>query len=197
MSAVVRETSGNTETTPDRRSAWSLSPTHPRGTVEAAVSATGLPVAVADAARLPFASNSFDTVLAAHMLYHVPDPVSAIAEAARIVRHDGRFIASTNGSRHMQELDALTGHPPIGLSFDLDNGADLLCTVFDSVTVHHRTDELHITNADDATGHLASYRDLTEHDGARIRATIEEEVARIGFFHVTKEMGVIECTRPI
>jgi SAM-dependent methyltransferase len=45
-----------------------------------------------DAQRLPFASARFDTVLAAEMLEHIPDPDSCVREIARVVRPGGRLL---------------------------------------------------------------------------------------------------------
>jgi SAM-dependent methyltransferase len=43
----------------------------------------------ADATRLPFADGSFDAVIAAEILEHVPDDVAAMAEIARVLRPGG------------------------------------------------------------------------------------------------------------
>ena len=57
-----------------------------------------------DAIRMPFPSSSFGAALARHMLYHIPDPQLAIAEAARVIDDDGIFVATTNSSRSRPEL---------------------------------------------------------------------------------------------
>ena len=57
-----------------------------------------------DAARLPFRGASFGSAVARHMLYHVPDPGLAAAEAARVIRDDGLFVATTNSSSSRPEL---------------------------------------------------------------------------------------------
>jgi SAM-dependent methyltransferase len=49
--------------------------------------------AVADAAALPFASGSFDLVVAYNALMDVSNMPGAIAEAARVLRSGGRFCA--------------------------------------------------------------------------------------------------------
>lgn len=46
----------------------------------------------ADATRLPFADESFDTVLSFLMLHHVIDWEQALAEAARVLRPGGSFV---------------------------------------------------------------------------------------------------------
>jgi SAM-dependent methyltransferase len=43
----------------------------------------------ADATRLPFADDSFDAVIAAEILEHVPDDAAAMAEIARVLRPGG------------------------------------------------------------------------------------------------------------
>jgi ubiquinone/menaquinone biosynthesis C-methylase UbiE len=68
---------------------------------------------VADVCSLQFAANSFDLVLAMHMLYHAADPDRAVSEIARVLRPNGLFIASTNGSTNMSVLFGL-GHAAFG-----------------------------------------------------------------------------------
>lgn len=55
----------------------------------------GLPnFAVADAVRLPFKENHFDLVFAFDVIEHVPDAESAFIELKRVLRDDGRILAS-------------------------------------------------------------------------------------------------------
>lgn len=57
-----------------------------------------------DATCLPFRNAAFGSAVARHMLYHVPDPRRAAAEAARVIRDDGLFVATTNSSSSRPEL---------------------------------------------------------------------------------------------
>lgn len=96
-----------------------------------------------NATRLPFPSGSFGAVLARHMLYHIPKPQLAIAEAARVVREDGVFIATTNSSHsrpelqdaHQKAVDELGGRPVERISrvFDAETGEHKLASSFYSV----------------------------------------------------------------
>ena len=64
----------------------------------------------ADVAALPLRDGSFDVVLAAHMLYHVPDRRAAVSELRRVLVPAGVCIAVTNGpfaGRHV--IDSGTG----------------------------------------------------------------------------------------
>jgi SAM-dependent methyltransferase len=53
------------------------------------------PAVCADAAQLPFRAATFDHVVAAFVLNHVPDLVVAFAELARVVRPGGTIAASS------------------------------------------------------------------------------------------------------
>ena len=64
----------------------------------------GIDAREGDAQDLPFADGTFDTVIAAWMLYHVADVDRALAEFARVLRPGGALVAVTNSSRHLEEL---------------------------------------------------------------------------------------------
>ncbi len=61
----------------------------------------------ADSQALPLTDGSLDAVMMMHMLYHVPDPAMAVAEAARVLRPDGKLLVATNGPRHLTEMNEL------------------------------------------------------------------------------------------
>lgn len=60
-----------------------------------------------DAHHLPFAAGCFDVVTARHMLYHLDDPVLAVAEAGRVLRTGGRFAAVVNREAPYPRMTAL------------------------------------------------------------------------------------------
>ncbi|MEZ5407857.1 MAG: methyltransferase domain-containing protein [Acidimicrobiales bacterium] len=51
-------------------------------------------VARADGAHLPFASGSFDRIIASEVLEHVPDDLAVMAELHRVLRPGGRMAAT-------------------------------------------------------------------------------------------------------
>ncbi|MEJ6403110.1 class I SAM-dependent methyltransferase [Yoonia sp. 2307UL14-13] len=63
---------------------------------------------VADAMHLPFPNASFDTVVAMHMLYHLPDPAVALREMHRVLVSGGRCIVSTNSPRNLPQISDLS-----------------------------------------------------------------------------------------
>jgi SAM-dependent methyltransferase len=93
----------------------------------------GIDAAVADVQALPFADATFDVVVAAWMLYHVPDLDRGLAEIARVLRPGGTFVASTNSRFHLQELRDLVGSGPSTLKFAREDGETHLRPHFASV----------------------------------------------------------------
>jgi SAM-dependent methyltransferase len=93
----------------------------------------GIDARVGDVQELEFDDGEFDCAVAAWMLYHVPDLDGAIAELARVVRPGGRLVAVTNSRYHLIELRELVGSGPSTLSFNRENGEELLSRSFSSV----------------------------------------------------------------
>jgi SAM-dependent methyltransferase len=84
--------------------------------------ARGLDAQVGDVQQLPFADASFDSVVAAWMLYHVPDVDRGLAEIARVLVPGGTLVAVTNSLEHLKELRALMPYGFPGSMFSRENG---------------------------------------------------------------------------
>jgi ubiquinone/menaquinone biosynthesis C-methylase UbiE len=93
----------------------------------------GIDAQVADVQALPFADGEFDVVVAAWMLYHVPDLDRAFDEIARVLRPGGLLACATNSRLHLHELRELVGSGPSTLSFARETGDGLLAPHFASV----------------------------------------------------------------
>jgi ubiquinone/menaquinone biosynthesis C-methylase UbiE len=123
--------------------------------------AKGLDARLGNVQELPFADEEFDLVLAAWMLYHVPDLNLALAEIARVLRAGGRLVAVTNETDHLQELWELAGRESSlrRFTFRGDNGEEVLRRHFERV---ERRDVLGwLTMGDDAVrGYAESWDDL-------------------------------------
>jgi SAM-dependent methyltransferase len=94
----------------------------------------GIDAQVADVQDLPFTDGSFDTVVAAWMLYHVPDLDRGLSELARVLAPGGRLVAVTNSELHLRELRQLFAYPG-GLVdlFNRENGEEFLLRHFSVV----------------------------------------------------------------
>ena len=181
---------------------------------EAAQAAAGLPVRVlvADAQASPFPDRAFDVVMARHMLYHVPDIDRAVAEAARVLRPGGTFLATTNAARTMPEYWAIReraaqrfprmAKPDMLIHrFCLENGEAFLDPYFARIEVHMLPGMLRFPTAQPLIDYFASSRALTmppDHTEAEwqavldfVRADAEAIVEREGCIEVTKITGAV------
>ena len=96
--------------------------------------ARGVDARVADVQSLPFGDGEFDVVVAAWMLYHVPDLDRAFAEIVRVLRPGGRLVAATNSVLHLHELRELVGSGRSSITFSRETGDELLTPFFASVS---------------------------------------------------------------
>jgi SAM-dependent methyltransferase len=89
--------------------------------------ARGVDAQVGDVQALPFEDGVFDTVVAAWMLYHVPDIDRGLAEIARVLRPGGALVAVTNSVLHLSELRELMAYPDGHQeTFNRENGEEFL-----------------------------------------------------------------------
>ena len=85
----------------------------------------------ADASVLPVPDRCAGAVAALWMLYHLDDPEPAVAEAARVLRPGGLFVASTSSRANDPELTL--GYP--STPFDAEEAPEIIATVFGDVQV--------------------------------------------------------------
>jgi SAM-dependent methyltransferase len=85
----------------------------------------------ADASVLPIRDQSAGAFAALWMLYHVDEPARVIADAARVLRPGGLFVASTSSRSSDPELT--DGYPPT--PFDAEEAPDIVAAVFGNVDV--------------------------------------------------------------
>jgi SAM-dependent methyltransferase len=87
----------------------------------------GVNAEVADVQALPFEDGVFDTVVAAWMLYHVPDIDRGLAEIARVLRPGGALVTVTTSVLHLIELRELVAYPAGSQEpFNRENGEEFL-----------------------------------------------------------------------
>lgn len=151
-----------------------------------------------DAQAIPFDGETFDAVIANHVLYHVPDRQKAYAEINRVLKSDGRLYAATNGVDHMRELTELvTDFDPNSFQdytpgdFSLENGADELHRWFTNVDVFRRPNELLVTNPDPLVAYAQSTQRLSDDKLPKFYAYVEQQMElNNGAIRITTASGV-------
>lgn len=120
---------------------------------------------VFDAAHMPFDDNTFDLVIANHMLFYCNDLSQVLQECARVLKVNGHLEASTYSSRHMKEITELVQSfsPQIVLSkdklyekFGLDHGAQLLSPYFRDIERRKYQDSIVLHEAEPLIAYILS-----------------------------------------
>ena len=155
---------------------------------------------------LPFADESFDLVLANHVLFYCSDVTQACREAARVLKPGGRFLCSTYGADHMKEISRLVSDfdSRIVLSADClyerfgrENGAEILAPYFTDVKWLSYEDSLLVPDAEPLILYILSCHGnqnqyLLDHF-AEFRSFVKKKTD--AGFSVTKDAGVFCCTK--
>lgn len=159
-----------------------------------------------DAQRIPFADNSFDLVIANHMLFYCNDIGQVCSEVRRILKPGGRFLCSTYSANHMKEISQLVqkfdnritlSAVKLNERFGLENGQELLQTYFTDIRSVLYEDGLLVDRAEPIIEYILSchgnqnqyildhYKDF--------RTYVEKKT--IHGFHITKEAGIFICKK--
>lgn len=158
-----------------------------------------------DAQDIPFEDETFDAVIANHMLYHVPDKQKALAEIKRVLKTGGRFFATTVGANHMQEmnawLDTASGGNYVSRvvgSFTLENGMEQLKPFFSQVTVSRYEDHLRVTELEPLLAYIRSMvsaSDLREDQFEKLKLDLQGTLNQKGGIFITKDSGLFEAIK--
>lgn len=174
-------------------------------------------LALAEAQTLPYADESFDVVMANHMLYHLPDINLALLELRRVLRPGGVLVTATNSQQNMPELQVLMRRAIVLLSrvgasqiqpptpsshaFALENGARHLSQHFYAVVRHDLPSTLIFPEIEPVMAYLESTRmmrepqlpeDVAWEDVMMImRQQITHLIHHLGELAVRKEVGVL------
>jgi ubiquinone/menaquinone biosynthesis C-methylase UbiE len=151
---------------------------------------------VADVQELPFGDDSFDVVVANHMLYHVPARARAFAEIRRVLVGGGAFHASTNGRGHLAELASLV--PGWGLeryaeAFGLETGPAQLASFFADVRTERFENDLAVTEVEPVLAYIRSSPAGRDSNLTKARAAVAAAIARDGAFRISTVPGLISC----
>lgn len=157
-----------------------------------------------DVQLLPFADDSFDVVLANHMLYHVPDPDLAVRELARVLAPQGVLLASTNGYGHMDSMkDAITeafeDHgDKLYEVFGIDTGERRLREHFAQISWHAYDNDLLVTDLEAAVAYGLSFPPgefATEAQVPLFRDALEQRFSD-GVLRIRTRTGAFVCRDP-
>jgi ubiquinone/menaquinone biosynthesis C-methylase UbiE len=158
-----------------------------------------------DAQSIPYEDETFDAVIANHMLYHVPNRQKAIAEIKRVLVPNGRLIATTIGKNHLKEIanwirqvNPGTDFASFGSPFTLENGLDQLKPFFSKVMMSRYFDNLQVTEVKPivafilSTSHAAG---VSDERLAKLQVDLEKELREKGSIFISKDSGLFEAMK--
>ena len=174
-------------------------------------------VTLGDAQKTTFPDDSFDVVMANHMLFHVADIDATLEEFKRVLKPGGVIVASTDGANNMPELQvllrraillltqsgALRLQPPVQPSslFALENGASQLSRHFYGVMRYDLPGKFTFDQIEPVIEYLNSSRPMLEpqlpedvawNDLTTImKQQIGHLIDHLGEFTVSKFSGVL------
>lgn len=157
-----------------------------------------------DCTKIPFETASFDLVIANHVLFYCENLPSVCREIKRVLKPGGRFICSTYGKSHMQEVSSLVQSfdERIVLSadklyekFGRENGAEILSPFFPEINWRSYEDSLFIPEAEPLISYILSCHGnqnqyILEHY-KEFRSFVSKKTKN--GFSVTKDAGIFLC----
>ncbi|HSN93655.1 MAG TPA: class I SAM-dependent methyltransferase [Anaerolineaceae bacterium] len=162
---------------------------------------------VQDAQALAFSDGTFDCITANHMLYHVPDIALALREIKHLLNPGGRLMAATNGQGHMRDLDQLLqglfpASSPLHIfhsCFTLEEGLDLVKTVFGNATLKIYPSDLWVTEAQPLTDYVMSLERFSYEQASCPPQELTDYFQRIidakGGIKIRKSTGLLLATK--
>jgi ubiquinone/menaquinone biosynthesis C-methylase UbiE len=158
-----------------------------------------------DAQSIPYHEQTFDAVIANHMLYHVPDRNQALSEIKRVLKEDGRLIATTIGESHMTEINGWIQRASndrqkgmFSLAFTLENGLTQLQEFFSKVDTDRYPDHLKVTQVEPLLAYLHSAitaADLSEDEFGKVRKELSAILEKEGEIYIAKDSGLFTALK--
>jgi len=159
-----------------------------------------------DAQQISLSDETFDIVIANHVLFYVSDLSQALKEIKRVLKPRGKLFASTYGMKHMKEITELVKEydTKITLSnvslydiFGLENGYDILHLYFNKIDMKHYDDYLLVDSSQDIIQYILScHGNQSEYilkDYPRFEKYVDRKIKKP--MHITKDAGLFICEK--
>ncbi len=166
----------------------------------------GLIFETEDCQKLSYEDDSFDGVIANHVLFYVKNISQALGEISRVMKPEGVFYCSTYGRDHMKEITLLVQEfdPRIILSevalyelFGLENGQAMLEKHFQSVEKVMYDDYLLVDEAEPLLDYILSCHgnqsEILSQRQLEFKEFLQKKIREKGGIRITKMAGVFIC----
>lgn len=161
---------------------------------------------VFDCKQIPYESDSFDLVIANHLLFYCEDITQVCKEVHRVLKAGGLFLCSTYGSNHMVEVSRLVQNfdDRIILSadklyerFGLENGMEILTPYFSEIECKTYEDSLLVPDSEPLISYILScHGNQNQYLIDRyneFRSYVKKQTDNV--FRITKDAGIFLCKK--
>lgn len=165
---------------------------------------------IVDIEKIPYEDESFDVVIANHMLYHVENIDRAMIEVNRVLKKQGIFYASTVGKEHMKEMREFISKVDKSIlhlesftltkKFQLENGKKILSKYFPYVDTKRYGDSLAIKEEEALLDYIFSMpgdirEKFDEEKLKKIQNMLQKEKYEKGYIYITKDTGFFKSKK--
>lgn len=168
---------------------------------------------IVNAEKIPYDDNSFDIIIANHMLYHVRDINMAISEIKRVLKSNGTLYATTMGNENMRNLERLLiefdnriqfpGNEMAG-RFGLESGEIVLRQYFEKVECRRYEDALLINEVQPLFDYILSLEgmgnvlDIIKNDNVdKLMIFLKDIIKKNSNIIIKKDSGILIATKYI
>ena len=157
-----------------------------------------------DCQNIPFSSETFDMIIADHVLFYCRDLDKALQEIKRVLKPEGVFFCSAYGARHMEEIGRLVqdfdsriilSADKLYEKFGKENGPSILGPYFSKIEWHSYEDSLLVTQAEPLIAYILScHGNQNQYILDRykeFRSFVSKKTAE--GFYITKDAGFFSC----
>ncbi len=161
---------------------------------------------ITDLTSLPFDDNSFDVVIANHILFFMKDIDLALAEISRVVKPNGVVYCSTIGSNHLKELQELMlsfsssiriYEDKLSSKFGLENGEKILNRYFNKVEKVLYDDKLIVNDTKNILEYIYSIPgnilDIIDSKKKEFEGYIRKTIDKNGEIYITNSLGLFKA----
>lgn len=161
-----------------------------------------------NAEDIPYEDESFDIVIAQHMIYFVPNIEKALAEIKRILSPGGMLYVTANSCESMVELNELTEKfaPNLGLDsngfsnrFNLENGRVILEKYFSEIDVETLDGKIIVDDAKPVVSYKASTIQgssiLVGETKRAFTKYLEDHIRKHGSISITTKAGMFKVKK--
>lgn len=163
---------------------------------------------IADPNSIPFEDESFDIVIANHILFYMKDLDNVLAEIKRVLKKGGYFYCSTIDSSNMKELEELMlgfnnnikiSEEKLSKKFGLQNGEEILENYFTNVDKHLYEDKLIVNDTEGILEYIYSIPgnilEVVETKKKEFENYVDKNIQQNGSILITNRSGLFESIK--